>query len=72
MVYFLNLRMFSEKKSRVSEFSRLDGASPCPGFGHRKLETEKFQVPVESLNGMPAERGEWELRLNLRLGGFAQ
>src|SRR6185503_9717990 len=37
-----------------------------------RLETEKFQVPVESLNGMPAERSGWELRLNLRPGGFAQ
>jgi hypothetical protein len=68
----LDLRMFSEKKSCFSEFSRFDRGPPYPGFGHRKLETEKFQVPVESLNGMPAEGSGWELRLNLRPGGFAQ
>ena len=68
----LDLRMFSEKNSRFSEFSRFDKVSPYLGFGHRKLETEKFQVPVESLNGMPAERSGWEQRLNLRPGGFAQ
>ena len=70
----------SKSKSKSKRRIEIGAAARSPGSTEsnptrvlvRKLETEKFQVPVESLNGMPAERSGWELRLNLRPGDFAQ